>query len=548
MDKGVDADEIDVPDEIGEQHLGRPARRRWIAGGAIAALVVAGGVAFAVARDDGADGADGASGDRSTPSAAPQGDLPAPDLDWRLVVGEVPAGFELQWINAPEARDGGFEEFGVAQRVQLLAGAGADLKDGPWLATTVQLLDRFERRNFDPMNYVDASQATGTRVGSYPGAFYDDPFAGTSTLLFGPVDDGYAVAISFAGIDRAEVSQLAAELTIDESSDTEAGRAVLGPAAAELGLEPLADFEASSWGFGGGVPIFSSLVGGSANGTSVTYESDIGGLTLTNSPLVAGLDPLVVGEFMLAGDEAVAVHGLPALVGEYSGFGFDINAVVWVEGGRSISLIGLLEPDALVAAAESVRVADRDEFDDLLRQVEQRQGGDIGVPEETWLLGMGDLEDSTTWYVEGDIDVDDGGTTLTICSGASGPSESSTSCGEASIDVQAPTLTDGPVVGLNVVYPTLIAMVDIDLEGAVLRFTSDDGTVTETALRIVRDDWPVRVMAIAIDRPGRAELIGADGTVLAERELTEEDIAVGGAAGPARPAPAGTAPVDTAGG
>jgi hypothetical protein len=537
VDKGVDAaerdvvddaDEADAADDAGGHAADRPGRRRWwIAGGAVTALLVAGGVAFAVTGGDGAGDNGASSNDRTSPSATPRDDLPAPTLDWRLVVGDVPQGFTPQWINAPQLDGGDFEEFDVTQQVQLWAGPDATMEDGPWLATTVQLLDRFERRNFDPTQYVDPSQAVSTRVGSYEGAFIDDAFSGVTQLVFGPVDDGYAVAISFGGIDRAAISRVAAELTIDESDESSA-KAVLGPAVGELGVDvaPLADYETNSWGLGGS-PVM-VMFNGSMNTTTLTYSSDLGGLTLMNEPLIPGLDPLALAEFVLVDAESTTVHGLPAVAGrtEALGFGFDSSAVVWVEGGRSIWVIGSLDTDELVDTAESVREATVDEFDELRGQIEGFQDEGPGFPEQTWLLGSGDLEDSTTWSVEGDIDLEAEEDVIMVCSWSSSPNESSSGCGADTVDIDAPSIQSGPSVGLRAQSPTLIAMVDIDQQGVVLRFTAGDGTVTESPVRVIRDDWPVRVVAMAVEQAGRAELVAADGTVLVEREVTEDDVAI----------------------
>jgi hypothetical protein len=553
VDKGVDAAERDVADDVddsgateattGQRSDSARRRRWWIAAGAVTALLVAAGVAFAVSGDDAGD--DATSDDRPTTSPTPRDELPAPTLDWRLVLGEVPQGFVPAWFQSPESDEGRFEEIGVTQQVQLWAGPDANIEDGPWLAVGVQLLDRFERRNFDPTQYVDPSQAVGTRVGSYEGVFVDDPFAGAQQLVFGPVDDGYVVTISFGGIDRAAILRVAAELNIDESDESGA-RAVLGPTVSELGIDdaPLADYETQSWGFGAS-PMM-AMLGGSMNMASLTYSSDLGGISLMNEPLTPGVDPLALAEFTLIDAESTTVHGLPAVAGrtDVLGFGLDSSAVVWVEGGRSISVIGTLDTDELVDTAESVREATVDEFDDLRGQIEGFQDEGPAFPEQTWLLGSGDLEDSTTWSVEGDIDLEAEEDVITVCSWSSSPNESSSSCGADTVDIDAPSIQSGPSVGLRAPSPTLIAMVDIDQEGVVLRFTADDGTVIESPVSIIRDDWPVRVVAIAVEQAGRAELVGADGTVLVEREITEDDVATDVGDFPADTA----VPADTAGG
>ena len=73
----------------------------------------------------------------------------------------------------------------------------------------------------------------------------------------------------------------------------------------------------------------------------------------------------------------------------------------------------------------------------------------------------------------------------------------------------------------------IVGLAAPDVE-AVLRFTADDGTVSEAPVASVREDWPFLVAVLAVTSTGTAELVAADGTVLTTREITETDLVLGG--------------------
>jgi hypothetical protein len=65
------------------------------------------------------------------------------------------------------------------------------------------------------------------------------------------------------------------------------------------------------------------------------------------------------------------------------------------------------------------------------------------------------------------------------------------------------------------------ALAPLDQIGALLRITFDDGTSAERELHVVRPEWPALAAAVGFEATasGRIELIGPDGTVLADDRL-----------------------------
>ncbi len=244
VDKGEDESES-------EAGLRRRIRRRKVLllGGVGAVAVAAVLVAVRPWSDD--DAADSASTlvDGASPSAA--ADQPAaaePELSNRLLFDPRPEGFVVGYVNDPGAND---QEFGrpsgsTTMDVSFLRAADATLADGPWMSVSVNLLDRFERASFDPMNVgFDASQFRKTNVNGLNGAIgknWDD----TQALLFGPVNDGFAVSISAMGVPEATLLAIGAELTLEEDGAT--ASPVFGKALIAAGLEPFIRYEVPYWG------------------------------------------------------------------------------------------------------------------------------------------------------------------------------------------------------------------------------------------------------------------------------------------------------------
>lgn len=275
-------------------------------------------------------------------------------------------------------------------------------------------------------------------------------------------------------------------------------------------------------------------------GSSVSYLTDKGhNVTVNNEPAPAGFDLVAVAKVMVEDAEEVTVHGLPAVKGsdQFSG-----DVVVWVEGGRSISVTGDL--DDLVAAAEAVEEADGTTWDDLVAAAQATMGNPGAAMPETWLIGAGDLEDSTTWMIEGGVD-DNG--LLQLCSAAfSNEGGSMSGCNGATHEVAEPSVFFGDGVGMDgAVGVSIIATVPNSMAGAVLRFTGEDGTVTEVPLKVVRADWSFQAAAMAVSVTGAAVVIGADGAELANVEVTDDNLEAAGGNTATTVAFGGSAPADT---
>ncbi|MGB8859059.1 MAG: hypothetical protein WCC60_07385 [Ilumatobacteraceae bacterium] len=530
VDKGEDAEETD------EARTRRRRRTRAIAlGGSFAVVAVGAGVL--VARPWATDG-------KPTTAASATSTLPGgaagvePTLSSHLVIGDIGEKLTVQWANDGEANAGQMGQPTGRRSMAMLAKPGAT-SDGPWLWAAVDLLDRFDRKSFDPSNYMGDPSGRKVMIGDVAGYYLDAGWTGSHMLVFGPVDDGFAVSFNANGLSQADMVAIAEELTLQEDADQALARPVFGPKAAELELAPVAAFDQDAWGFGGGAMI-SVGSGLTPFGSSVSYLTDKGhNVTVNNEPAPAGFDLVAVAKVMVEDAEEVTVHGLPAVKGsdQFSG-----DVVVWVEGGRSISVTGDL--DDLVAAAEAVEEADGTTWDDLVAAAQATMGNPGAAMPETWLIGAGDLEDSTTWMIEGGVD-DNG--LLQLCSAAfSNEGGSMSGCNGATHEVAEPSVFFGDGVGMDgAVGVSIIATVPNSMAGAVLRFTGEDGTVTEVPLKVVRADWSFQAAAMAVSVTGAAVVIGADGAELANVEVTDDNLEAAGGNTATTVAFGGSAPADT---
>ncbi|HAP77159.1 MAG TPA: hypothetical protein DCR14_13875 [Acidimicrobiaceae bacterium] len=525
--KGVDPDEVDEPTT---RQAG--SRRRKVVVGLGVGAVLLGGVLVAT-RPWSSD--DSAAPSTATVDSVPASALPDPfiesgDLPF-VTVDDLPDGWVIQWVNDI---DMGFGEVGptVEQQVVWWKGAAATYSDGPWVSVSVQLLDRFERQSFDPVDYFGMGPDGGTpvAVGRYRGAIIDNWWGDGQTLLFGPVNDGFVVTVESVGLTEAELISLGAEIELQEDGNT--ARAVLGAAADAVGLEPFAAYSSLTFGFGfgfggGGLPLGLSNLSRTATWGDPEGLGD--GAALLVGRLPDGVTVEALAEFMFGDAEPVDLGHAAGFAGRADdpvGMG---SVVVWEVEGALVALTSSLPLDETIAIARSARVTDDDEWDDLRVAAEEfLPDGDIGMPDETWLIGAGDTADSRTWLVEGALD-DDG--LFSLCYGMFSQFESSTGCSGDAVDVDGPALIDADNFDGAPGDQVYVAVAPLTAEGAVLRITTADGVVTEVVLVQVRPDWPFLAAAGLLAWDGEVELIGADGSVLDGITVTDDDLRDGGGNG-----------------
>lgn len=517
VDKGDDAEET-------EAGRARRRRRRNLLIGGFVALDVAVGAGLLIAKPWAGDSAD--SGDGGAAPRATAGDVAEsagePTLSNHLVIGDFGEHLTVQWANDGEQ---GAADMGMApsrRSTTVLAAEGAD-RDGPWLYAEVELLDRFERRSFDPATYFGDPSGRNVTVGDVPGYYVQAGWTGAQMLIFGPVDDGYSVTFSAVGITQADMVAIAEDMVLAEADDLSVARPVFGPKADELGLLPLAAYEQDSWGIGSGATM---SVTSSFTPTSsvVSYTTDDGhNVSVTNDVAPAGMDLLAIARVMLDDATEVTVHGLPAVQGSEQ---FAGSAIVWVEGGRTIAVSG--DVDDLLAVAQAVEPADDQAWDEVISVAQANMNDPMVAITESWLIGAGDLEDSTTWTIDGGLD-DDG--RLVLCSSAMSNDGSSMNGCNGSHAVDEPALYAGDSLSIDAGQAVgIVATVPAALAGAVLRVTDEDGRVTEVPLREIRAGWTFHAAAVAVSSPGTATLVAADGSELATLDIGDDVLgtAVGG--------------------
>lgn len=518
---------VDKSEDESESEAGlhrRARRRKFLLLGGIGTVAVA-AVLVAVnpwSDDDAANSASTLADGASPSAAADQLAATEPELSNRLLFDPRPEGFVAQYINDPGSNDQGFDRQSgfTTMDVSLLRAADATLADGPWMSVTVNLLDRFERASFDPMNGgFDASQFRKTKVNGLNGAIgknWDD----TQSLLFGPVNDGFAVSISAMGVPEATLLAIGAEITLEEDGAT--ASPVFGKALIAAGLEPFLRYEAPSWG---GVQVGLQLPGlfGDQFSTTVAYSTVDGFgdfLSIMNQPLGAGLDFMELARFALTDTAEVTVHGVAGLVGQVPDNLGGQTMVVWTEGGRLVIVSGSRDADELVALAETVTEASDDDWAQAQAQVAAQQRQNDERSPESWVIGVGDLPDSTTWVIEGAFDSD--GDLATCAMTMSNDGSSSSGCGNAT-PVTAPSIIAGPSIGFSGSAASIIGLGEPG-DALVLRYTPTDGDAIEVQfLREIRADWPMWAAAMVPSGPGTAELVDAAGVVVATKEFSEDE-------------------------
>lgn len=517
VDKGIDEDERD--DGTARRNT---RTRQWVIGGGAVLALAAGGLA--ITRPwEGSDDTHGKAPAAGVTIAPPAGERVEPELSNRLAIGELPEDYRVQWVT--DGENGVFDGLGEPMSTNvILAGPTATVTDGPWLSVTVVLLDKFDRRQFEPIDFVAASDGLDLRINELDGVFATNDFDDSVELAFGPMNEGYVVTMAAVGLTQAEMVAVATELQLSESASEAVAWPQFGPKVSELELQPLASFEQPNSGFGGGPGMqFGVLSGSTPTATSVSYATaDFEMISLTNDAVIPGLDMLELVRFITQDAQDVTIHGQPAVMGSMDER-FGGSVIAWAEGGRSVVLFTMGELDDPVALAESVKVLDEGAWADLATEAEanQEEGDFSSEPSETWLIGAGELEDSTTWLVEGAVDEDGN---ATWCTAAMDNGSSSTGC-NSSGKVEAPAIVSIGTVGADGDFaPAYVAAVPVGTVGAILRFTAGDGTVVETSIHEVRPDWPVLAAAIAVTEVGTLQIVAADGTAMDTVEITDDDL------------------------
>jgi hypothetical protein len=511
VDKGEDESERD--DVVSSRF-----RRRRVAliGGAIALVAVGSIGAWALFNGSGAEGStsdDGAA--ESRPPSSGSTSAEADDTELQFAPSDS-GDWTVQWVELTENGNGGFEG-DPNSTMQIWIEPGASLDQGTWLQVRVQLLDRFERRSFDPANYVDMSRAKQVRVGDYAGVYVADDFDGSSSLMYGPVLEGYAVTLTGHDIPEAQFQQLAAELELAERSDDALADARLGPVFESMRMTLVGEFESASFygtGFSSPLDPFSSRF------FNVAYTDGVDGfigLTVRPSVEVEQFAPLV--PFVLADVDDVTVQGHPGFAGTVPIERGGGAGVYWSDGERLFQLAGQAEIDELLVLAESIEQLTVAEVEEMR---EEAMAGQQGITQaESWIIDAGDDDDGVTWIIEGVLD-DDG--QLRICPSVMSNTGASTSGCSTDLELTAdPALLEGPNVGWNATTPSAIAAAPADQPGYTLRYTPDGEAPIDRVLHPVTEIDQL-LAAQVIYLPGTVELIAPDGTVVDSTTFDEDDV------------------------
>lgn len=505
---------------------GEPARRRrWIVPTVIGSIVAVAASALLItspwsaSNDQPAESSPrgSAASDDAGSTGAPAPIKNAPPK--RLILGDVPTGLNVQWIQDPTNVQPGQDFGGADNQAVLLAKPGANFAEDGWIAVLTRPMDRFERRNFDPTSDGQMESPRKINVGTMSGAT-GRSFEGFEMLTYGPVNDGYAVTIAGPGLSQLALTDLASLVEVDDD-----GRPAIRTGPVVEGYEPLGLFR-QVWGVG------ALAEGGQQSMMAVNY----GGLegdswTAVSNTAQAVDDPLRIARFFLKNPVEGTVHGQPAVAGDIAArqpMPGQPARVTWIEDGYVVTVMANKPADELLALAETVREATDDEWstmkDDVKKRQEEANLGQNLV--DTWIVGAGDLEDSTTWVVEGGYA--DGRFSSSIMIASADGSSMSGGGGSGGEDITYPYLSVQPnsmggPFGNSQSVNLVVALVTADTEGAVLRFTPADSAeaVIEVPIHLIRDDWPAFAGALGApgDLAGTVEIVAIDGTILATKDV-----------------------------
>jgi hypothetical protein len=517
MDEPAPSAEVTADPSTDSTSSGR--RRRWILPVALLATLAVGvgGTLAAVqlTKDDEATVSTSGGSDETSDTVAEIA-LPAT----RYAFAEAPADMELSWISDPDREDqGGMGDQPYGSLV-LLAGADATYSKGPWVTVMARGLAEWERGS-ELMSSLpfDTSTAKTVKIGGTYDGKLGTSWDGSTVLGFGPVDEDYVVLMSAEGLSDQQLVEVASGVQLAD------GEPRLDPSVLPMEMDVLAKAD----GVWDSAPtaFINSARSISLNYAAAAQTPDSAYVSLQYW-VQRNDDVLSLATFMLDDAEEITVHGKPAVLGTPSqnfGGGFDSRTVVWSEDDNTFVLSvnngDELDPAAL---AESVVPADSAEWDDLYAEMQARQKEQeefYNNPPDSWLIAAGDLDSSTTWAIEGGLmDAERGGGFIISTSEMSANS-SGMSGGFDPVNA----LTEFPTVLVRddgMESTTIVALGPLDPAGSILRVTLDDGQVIELPLRTIRPEWPASAAAVAVsaERSGTAELLGADGTVLATGELT----------------------------
>lgn len=506
-----------------------PRPRRWWLLAIPGAIVVigAGAVGLAQLRRSDTPVADPASAPTSSqaPNAAVDGPAAAPEdvtEPFRLFLPEPPEGFAMDWIRDPADSNPGA---GVPPGYELivLAKPGANLSTGGWLSITTRLMDRFERPRFDPAAEGTIQTPRAFTIGEYRAAG-GTTWEGFESVVFGPVNDGFAVTVSGADIDQATLAGVAGLIAVDDNGQATLQNSPLLEGYETLGVFPnvfgLSNLSEGLYGLGT---------------TSVNYSNPQDGSFMSlRSVAPLSKDPMAIARFFLKDPVDATVHGQPAIAGDIATVqpqpGQPAKAV-WMEGGRVVTMFASMAPEELLTIAESSREATPDEWDGLKEEVTARMEKMNGMQEgpPTWLIGVGEMDNGATWVHEGGFNEDGTWISSTYVLSSFGPMMSGGGFGPG-VEVTLPYLSVVPAQQMGIPdtegWPTVLTgLLDAaQAEGAVLRFTpTGGGAPIEAPLRMIRPEWPAWAAAMAVPSgtTGSLEVVAFDGTVLDTKEVDE---------------------------
>ncbi len=302
-----------------------------------------------------------------------------------------------------------------------------------------------------------------------------DRFRMRSELLWGPLD-GYTW--------RTFTNALSAEESLDFAH---AVGAPAGTAAVRHGyrlddLVPLGSVSAYRSAFALRNALTGSRLSSPLSPTMVTFVDEQARSTRIAS-VPAPPDAMQLVEFMFGNGDATSVHGVAALFIESREAG---QLIIWLEGGRLITVAGDLGEPALGSVAESVSTASSAEWQ-IARESTTVSTFRVGsTPVD---VGSGTSFDGVPWRVS----VSTGNPTVTcLYTGAAGDTSS---CTFSTPRVPATRTFSGATAATVFV----VAIIPIEESRLVLRVTRSDGTITDHTLERLDDEYAGVAVEIAAD-------------------------------------------------
>jgi hypothetical protein len=265
----------------------------------------------------------------------------------RIALSSTPPGFTMSAVYSSADLEGAGGD-GIAV---VLRAPGATWDDGRWIAV-VAVPEGPETVGLDPDLEFPGEERTVTEIGGIPaavGTTYDE----RPGVVLGPVD-GHLVSLVGHDLDLDELAGIAEGVSVVDGA----------PRVGEPGeLELIAVIEHATVDVA--TSVVSATLAPGEGSAAVAFQPDVGTtpLQVSNRPASDQAEPLI--DFLLGADARTDVRGRDGWAGRFTLADYSLNVVMWVEGGRQITVASELPIAQLLGHADSIVEVSPERWEEL---------------------------------------------------------------------------------------------------------------------------------------------------------------------------------------